>query len=214
MHNRAATPLEPPCDAVSPFSPRWAPSPATATTTGRALRCSTHQRISPTSCFRVAILRTPTASCCAGRMATTTAWPTSSSTPFIPADRTRDGPKPRRSPFNYLGDPDLQYYVTAEDGQRRRERPVERRHRRSVERAPSPLASCRCRSTKPFRTVLVGEQPPHRPGQVLDYRVYSTSYDLQQCDESGWVLKGSTVSESYPHPPPRGFRTARRAALP
>ena len=103
------------------------------------------------------------------------------------------------STFHDAGFPHLQYYVIAEDdfGNESSSSNVVTIDERNRLASPSGLSSISL-----DRAVQLAWNANAREGAAslfLEYRVYSTNYDLDddRCIEGDWVLEGSTVSEDF-----------------
>jgi hypothetical protein len=103
------------------------------------------------------------------------------------------------STFHDAGFPHLQYYVTAEDdlGNESASSNVVTIDERNRLATPAGLSSISL--DRAVQLAWNANARESDPAMFLEYRVYSTNYDLDDdlCISGDWVLEGSTVSEDF-----------------
>ena len=103
--------------------------------------------------------------------------------------------------FHDAGIPHLQYYVASEDdaGDESRGSNVVTVDERNRLPAPANLVSISLDRAVQLSWSANARTGPGGASLFSDYRVYSTTYDLDHdlCSQANWVLEGSTVSEDF-----------------
>ena len=113
--------------------------------------------------------------------------------------------------FHDNGPPDLEYYVTAVDVDKQESQPSQSIVINELLRLAAPTTLTSISLNSAIHLSWADNAFTSNPGAFLDYRVYSTSYDLDHnlCGTS-WTLEGTTVSPAFlasalPNGQPRCF---------
>lgn len=101
--------------------------------------------------------------------------------------------------FHDTGTPDLQYSVTSQDASGNESGRSNIVTVDLASRIPSPSALTTLTLNRAIQLSWSPDARQGNPNQFSYYRVYSTPYDLDHstCDNTRWVLEGSTVSEDF-----------------
>lgn len=103
------------------------------------------------------------------------------------------------SSFHDVGIPHLQYFVVAEDDFGNESRPSNTITVDERNKLPAPSQMVTISLDRAVQLAWPTNARDAVPSLFDHYRVYSTPYDLDKdlCDDTNWVLEGSTVSEDF-----------------